>query len=380
MARFSGRRIGALVVKEYLHILRDTRTLGVAVSLPIVLLILYGYALNLDVRDINTVVYDQSHTLQSREVVRAFTNSGYFRVVGYAARPADLDRALDTGRARVALAVPWNFADLLQRGRPAEIQVLVDGSDSLVASTITGYVSGIASSYSNKLALTTLRRVSGRTTATVPLDARVRIWYNPELSSTYFIVPGLIATILAMLGALLTSLTVVREREQGTMEQLVVSPVTSSELMIGKLIPYIGLGMLDVLIISLIGVGLFGVPLRGSVLLLGALSLLFVIASLSLGLVISALSSNQPIAMTTALFVTQLPTILLSGFLFPIRSMPRFFQALTVIIPARHYLVIVRGIFLKGIGLGVLWLPSLALVAFAAITLTMAAVAFRKRL
>ena len=380
MLRGHLRRTCAVLVKEFVHIIRDRRTLAVAVSMPILLLVLYGYALNLDVKDIDTVVLDQDRSSRSRDLVGAFVNSGYFRVVSYLQAPEQMDRAVDSGQAKVGISIPYDFSEQLRRGRAVQVQVVVDASDSLVANTIIGYVGGITSSYSNQVMLRALRRVGGVQAARPPLDPRVRVWYNPELRSSDFIVPGLIATILAMLSALLTSLTVVRERERGTMEQLVVSPVTSAELMIGKLIPYVALALLDVALIVLVGVALFAVPLRGSVLLLGLLSFLFVVASLALGLLISSLSGTQQVAMTTALFATMLPTILLSGFIFPINSMPRFFQIATNIIPARHFLVIVRGIFLKGIGLSVLWPQALALLLFAALFVALAALAFRKRL
>jgi len=292
----------------------------------------------------------------------------------------EIDQAIDTGVAKAALVIPADYARLLQRGRPVPLQVIVDASDSLVANTIIGYVGAITSSYSNQLLVQALRRLGAAKTTGPPLDARVRVWYNPELKSSNFIVPGLIATILAMLSALLTSLTVVREKERGTMEQLVVSPISSTELMMGKLIPYVTLALLDVALVTGAGVLIFQVPLRGSILLLGVMSLLFVAASLALGLLISALSGTQQVAMTTALFLTMLPTMLLSGFIFPIRSMPRFFQVLTNIIPARHFLVIVRGIFLKGVGLDVLWPGGLILLGFAVAFVALAALAFQKRL
>ena len=380
MFRSKCRRALAVMVKEFIHMVRDTRSLAVVVSLPLVLLVLYGYALNLDVRDIATVVLDQDRTAASRDLVGAFVNSGYFRVVRYVDSSREIDQAIDTGVAKAALVIPADYARLLQRGRPVPLQVIVDASDSLVANTIIGYVGAITSSYSNQLLVQALRRLGAAKTTGPPLDARVRVWYNPELKSSNFIVPGLIATILAMLSALLTSLTVVREKERGTMEQLVVSPISSTELMMGKLIPYVTLALLDVALVTGAGVLIFQVPLRGSILLLGVMSLLFVAASLALGLLISALSGTQQVAMTTALFLTMLPTMLLSGFIFPIRSMPRFFQVLTNIIPARHFLVIVRGIFLKGVGLDVLWPGGLILLGFAVAFVALAALAFQKRL
>jgi ABC-2 type transport system permease protein len=374
-------RTWAITRKEFIQLVRDVRTLAVIVVLPVLLLVLYGYAINLDVTHLQTAVADQDKTSAARDLVRAFENTEYFDVIRYLDSPAQIDDLIQRGTVKVALVIPRGYARDLASGRRAQIQVIVDGSNPTTATLAVSYVSGIVQGYSSMVTVMAAARVGmTRPELFVPVDFRPRVWYNPELKSTYFIVPGLIAVILMMLSALLTAMTVVRERERGTIEQLVVSPVMPHELMIGKLIPYVVIAFADIVLVTVAGRLLFGVPLRGSVPLLLGLSAVFLVAVLGIGLLVSTISTTQELAMTIAVMTTMLPSFLLSGFVFPISNMPRVIQAITYVIPARYFLVIVRGIFLKGVGWAVLWPQVIPLIIFAAATIGAAALRFRKRL
>ena len=373
-------RIRMMAWKEFIQISRDMRTLGVVVVLPVVMLILYGYAINLDVKHLPMAVLDQDGSRASRDLIGAFSHGEYFDVTatlsstdagdGGAGRRGGADGAGDPARLRRHLAA----------GRQAQVQLLFDGSDSTTASTAIGYANGIVQQQSVGLALALLERRGIPARAASPLDTETRFWYNPELHSTNFIVPGLIAVILMMLAALLTSMTVVRERERGTIEQLIVSPVQPGELMLGKLLPYVAIAFFDILLVVAAGRLLFHVPLVGSAPLLLVLSVPFLGAALGIGLLISAVSPSQQTAMTLAFMTTLLPSILLSGFVFPVRAMPKVLQWFTLIIPARHFLVILRGIFLKGNGMELLWTPTLVLIGYAVLMLGLSASRFRKTL
>jgi len=374
-------RIRAIATKEFLHVIRDVRSLVAAMGLPLVMLVLYGYAINLDVKHVPTALYDQDRTQASRDLAGAFSRSGYFDINYAVSRESRIGEALDRGLASVVLVIPRGFAAHIARGKNTPVQVIVDGSDSTTATTAIGYANAIIQQESLKVTIEAIRRLGfADVQRFIPVDARLRIWYNPELESANFMVPGLIATVLMILAALITSLTVVRERERGTIEQLVVSPILPHELMLGKMIPYIIIAFVDVVLVTVAGRLIFDVPLRGSVILLLALSAVFVAAALGLGLFISAAAKTQQGATTVALIGTLLPTILLSGFVFPISSMPRIIQALTYLIPARHFLVIVRAIFLKGVGLSAVWPQALILAAFAAAMLALSSLGFKKRL
>ncbi|HEX2951802.1 MAG TPA: ABC transporter permease [Armatimonadota bacterium] len=368
-------RTWMMIWKEFKQISRDPRMLAVAVLLPVFMLLLYGYAINLDVRHVRMAVYDQDHSQQSREMINAFSCSGYFDIVGYLDNDHDIAPELDDSKAKMVLVIPVTFSHDLADGRRAQVQVLVDGSDSTTASTAIGYATMIIQQQSLKIALS-----AGQVGATQPIDHRSRFWYNPELKSTNFIIPGLIAVILMMLSALLTSVTVVRERERGTIEQLIVSPVKPIEIMLGKLIPYVLIAFCDVILVLIVSTLIFHIPLIGSPLLVLALSAIFVIAALGIGLLISTVAPNQQVAMLVAIMATQLPTVLLSGFMFPISSMPRAIQVLTNIIPAAHFIRILRAIFLKGSGFMMLWKPSLLLLLIGLLMLVLSSVRFRKKL
>ena len=345
------------------------------------MLVLYGYAINMDVKHLRTAVLDQDKTSAARDLVRAFQNNEYFDINRYADSPAEIDRLIERGEVKLAVVIPRGYSRDLASGRRVQVQVIVDGADNTTASIAISYVSAVLQGYSSQIALSAASRV-GMTRSEVlqPVDYRPRVWYNPEMKSTNYIVPGLIAVILMMLSALLTSMTVVRERERGTIEQLVVSPVMPGELMIGKIIPYVIIAFLDVIMVTVAGRILFDVPLQGSAVLLLFLSAVFLVAALGIGLLISVLADTQQGAYTIAMMATMLPSVLLSGFLFPIMSMPKAVHAITYLIPARYFLVIVRGIFLKGVGIEVLWKQALLLIAFGTVAITISALRFKKRL
>ncbi|MGQ9698724.1 MAG: ABC transporter permease [Armatimonadota bacterium] len=381
-------RTWAVARKEVIQILRDWRTLAVVIILPVLMLVLYGYAINMDVKHLRTAVLDQDGTPESRALVRVFQNSEYFRVVRFLTSPAEVDHVIRSGLARVVITIPRGYARDIASGRRAQVQVIVDGSDSATGTAAVNYASGaiqavraqcIAPLPNWSLAVSASAGLV-LTQSLVPVDYRPRVWYNPELRSTNFIVPGLIAVILMMLSALLTSMTVVREGERGTIEQLVVSPVMPHELIIGKLIPYVAIAFLDIALVTAAGRVLFDVPFRGSAALLIILSGAFLVATLGIGLLISTASESQQTAMTIAMMTTMLPSVLLSGFLFPIASMPKAIQAVTYLIPARYFLVVVRGILLKSVGPEVLWKQGLLLIAFGTTAICVSAARFKKRL
>ncbi len=375
------QRTGIIAGKEFIQIVRDWRTLAVVIVLPVLMLVLYGYAINFDLRRIALGVQDEDRSPASRRLVDAFERGENFAVVAALASPAAATRALDAGAVRAVLVIPRGHAADLAAGRTAIIQLLVDGADSTSATTTIGYAGAIVREHSGATTIEALRRRGLLVRdGFPPLEMRARFWYNPEQRSVNYIVPGLIAVILMMLSTLLTALTVVRERERGTIEQLVVSPLKPAELVLGKLLPYALIAFVDVLLVMGAGRLLFGVRVAGSIPLLLGLSAIYLVSALGIGLLISVLSPTQQTAMTVGLLASQLPTMLLSGFLFPISAMPEPVQWLTNLIPARHYLVIVRGIFLKANGLAQLWPQALLLAGIAALTLGLAARKFRKKL
>jgi ABC-2 type transport system permease protein len=332
-------RVKAIAKKELIQIGRDPLSLLMAFFLPVILLLIFGYAITLDVDHITTVVYDQDKSIESRDLVAQFRESGYFTVVAFLERPEEIDGFLDSSLARVAIWVPAGFAKNIKAGRRAQVQVVLDGSDSNTATIAKDYVASIGMRYAQQAAGGLI----------VPaIDARPRLWYNPELKSRNFIVPGLIAVIMSVIVSILTSLTIAREWERGTMEQLIATPVKPSELITGKLIPYFLIGLVDTLMSIAMSVYLFEVPLRGSFFLLVALSCLFLFGGLSFGILISIVARTQLLASQMAMLSTFLPAFLLSGFMFTIANMPKPLQLFTYIVPARYFVAIVKGIYLKG--------------------------------
>lgn len=372
-------RIWAVSRKEFIHIIRDPRSLGMSIAIPMLLLLLFGYALTLDVDDVPMVVWDQEGSQASREFVSRFTGSPYFSLREYVRNYRELEGAVDSGRALAALVIPKGFAGKIESGREAPVQLIVDGSDSNTATIAMGYADVVAMVYSQDVALDEIRRMGG-TELVLPLDVRPRVWFNPDLESKNYIIPGLIAVIMMVISALLTSLTVAREWERGTMEQLISTPVKGQELILGKLLPYFAIGMLDVLLAVLMGEFLFQVPLRGNVALLFAMAAIFLAGALSLGMVISVVTKSQLLASQLAMVMTFLPAFLLSGFMYAISNMPKAIQLVTYLIPARYFVALLKGIYLKGIGLNILFIEAGLLTIFGVMMIILANVKFKKKL
>ena len=373
MSTLSWTRLTAMARKEVLHLRRDSRSLLLALLLPTLLVVLFGYAIGWDVDDIRTAVLDLDESARSRELIEAFEASGYFTVVRHLTRHGQVEDVLDRGEALVVIVLPPDFARDLDGGRSAALQILVDGSDANSATIALGYAQGIVRSFSSDVLLAGAERPPR-------VRAETRVWYNEELLSRNMIVPGLVAVIMMIIAAMLTSLTIAREWERGTMEQLVSTPVHRVEVVLGKLLPYVAIGVIDVVLVSLIGVFLFDVPFRGSPGLLMILSLAFIVGSLGLGMFISAVARSQLLATQMAMLLTFLPAFLLSGFMFAIDVMPPALQAITYLIPARYFLVVTRGLFLKGVGVEVLATEGLLMIAFAVLGVLGATRAFRKQI
>ncbi len=373
------RRVFSVARKEMLHILRDPRSLGMAIAIPMLLLVLFGYALTLDVDNVPLVVWDQSQSHVSREFISRLTGSPYFSLREYVYNYREVERAIDSGVALVALVIPTDFAGQIESGRTAPVQLIVDGSDSNTATIAMGYADVVAQTYSQDIAIRQIQRIGGEKLQ-VPLDVRPRVWFNADMESKNYIIPGLIAVIMMVIAALLTSLTVAREWERGTMEQLISTPVKGRELILGKLLPYFGIGMLDVLLAVLMGEFLFGVPLRGNVALLFGMAAIFLAGALSLGMVISIVTKSQLLASQLAMVLTFLPSFLLSGFMYAIGNMPHAIQVITYLIPARYFVALLKGIYLKGVGLEILVVEAALLAAFGGLMFLVANVKFKKRL
>jgi ABC-2 type transport system permease protein len=369
----SVQRLLAVARKEWIQLRRDRRSMILAFALPVFLLLFFGYAIDWDVTDIALAVRDEDRTQWSRALVEAFEESGYFRVAGSLERRGEAEARLARGVVTGVLVIPAGFARDLAARRPAPVQLLLDGGDANTATIALNYADAIAARFSQNVLL------EGRWVEP-PVTAETRVWYTPTLESRHMIVPGLIAVIMSIIAAMLTALTIAREWERGTMEQLAATPVHRLEVVFGKLLPYVAIGLFDVAVAALAGVLVFGVPFNGSVVLLAVMTLLFLLGALGLGIFISAAIRSQVLAMQVAMVATYLPALLLSGFLYDIAGMPRMLQAVTYIIPARYYIAVTRGVFLKGVGAEVLWIQGLFMVAFAAAGLGLATAAFRKRI
>jgi ABC-2 type transport system permease protein len=361
----------ALARKEIVQLRRDPRSLALGFLIPPLLILFFGYAITFDVDDIELAVWDVDHSQTSARLVNTFVASGYFRVVDRLESYPSATSTLQSGEALAVLAIPRGFARDLAAGGPAPVQLLVDGSDANTATIAIEYARAITAAFSLRATL------EGREVRP-PIVADSRVWYNPSLESRNMVVPGLVAVILSILAALLTALTIAREWERGTMEQLVSTPVTRLEIVTGKLLPYLGIGLFDVLLAVGIGTLLFDVPFRGSLALLVAMTVAFLLSALGFGMFLSAALKSQVLATQFAMVATYLPALLLSGFIFAIANMPRALQLATYLFPARYYVTITKAVFLKGVGIEVLWRQGLPLVALAVAAIAATVVTFRK--
>lgn len=361
------RRIRPLIVKEFRQIRRDRRSLAVLLVFPAVLVFLIGFAVSFDVNHISVVVYDQEKSPMSREFIRSFSNSEYFDLNYDVRRSEDIDRLLNDGQARIAIVIPTDFSRRLLSNQDVSVQIIVDGSNANTATTAIGYVAGIVQSYSSKLTLEAFERSGTR--FSFPVDFRPKVWYNPELKTAKYLIPGLIGFILMLTAVISTSLSVVREKERGTLEQMMISPLNTGEIILGKTIPYLILALAASIFILLIGFLVFDVAVRGSIFWLYVGILLFLLGALGQGLLISSIAETTQIAFMVSVFSSLLPTFLLSGFVFPIRSMPIALQVISNINPSKFFLVIVRSVILKGVGPEAFWDQLVYLAIFAALTL-----------
>lgn len=372
------RRLLPIIKKEFRHIRRDPRVLAILTLVPAMLLLLNGYALNFDVTHIRMGVIDFEKSSRSRDFINSFLTSGYFDYVENLQSTEDATRMIDDGAIRVAIVVPRDFSHNVLSNETADVQVLVDGMDANAATTIIGYVQAVTMQYSRHIMFANLAKM-GRGSY-IPVNYETRMWYNPELKSAKFLVPGLIGFILAITAVIATSLSIVREKERNTIEQINVSPIRSVDLIVGKLIPYALISLVAAALVLVAAYFLFDVIIKGSLLLLFIATLLFVIAALSIGLLVSTIADTQQVAFQIAALVSMLPTIILSGFMFPIRSMPWWLQILSNVTPAKFYLVILRSIILKGVGIAAFWEQIVYLILYATILLTISTLRFKKTL
>jgi ABC-2 type transport system permease protein len=371
------RVVWRVIVKEFLQIRRDLRMIPVIFVAPVVQITIFGFAVNTDVTNVPMVLVDQDKSATSRDLASRFVDSGYFDVVASEERADAAERWLAAGRAQMALVLPAGFGGDVVSGRTAALQVIVDGSDAASANIALGYASSLAQAYGAQIQST---RLGPRAVATGGVDLEPRVFYNPDLRSRWYYVPAVLAMILLIMTLLLSAMGVVREKEIGTMEQLIVTPIRPWQLLVGKLAPFAIIGVIQVFLVTAVATFGFKVPLRGSFLVLLGLSCLFLLSTLGLGLLLSTLVQNQQQAMMGAALALMMPMILLSGLIFPIENMPRAIQLLTYAIPLRYYAEIIRGVFLRGSGLSVLWPQAAVLLAMGVAILTVASLRFRKRL
>jgi ABC-2 type transport system permease protein len=372
-------RLLAVARKEVIQILRDSRSLGIVVIMPVTLMLLFGYGVNLDLKGLPIYVFDRDGSQQSQDLLKRFQASEYFKVERVVDNYPAITRALDDGHAKMGIVIPWDFSARLGSGGPVQVQALVDGTDDNTANVAIGYAQAVVQGYSAEIQTTWLLR-HGQSIQPAPVSVETRTWYNEDLESSAFIVPGVLALVMSVIGAFLTSLTIAREWERGSMEQLISTPVSAMEIMLGKLAPYFVLGMFDVVVCAAIAIYWFHVPFRGSYLTLLFSSALFLVVVLSLGFFISVLAKSQFAASQVALLVTFLPAFLLSGFLFSIDQMPMALQWITRVLPARYYVSVLKQIFLKGTPTKMLYADLVPLGIFAIILALLATNSFHKRL
>ena len=372
-------RVAAIIRKEFIHIIRDRRSLAMAIAMPILLIFLFGSSLSLDVDNVPLVIWDQNSTSDSREFIGLFTASRYFGLAGHVTSYSEIEQAIDRREATVALVIPRDFSRKLESGRTADVQLIVDGSDANTATIAIGYAQMVTDGYTSSLVIKAAKQ-QGVKTAKIPLEAKPRVWFNQNMLAKNYIIPGLIAVITMVIAALLTSLTIAREWENGTMEQLITTPLKPIELILGKLTPYFAIGMFDVMLAVLMGQYLFDVPLRGSAALVFGMTAIFLAGSLTMGMLISIVTRSQLLASQLAMVLTFLPSFLLSGFMYAIANMPAPIQGITYLVPSRYFVAILKDIYLKGAGITIIISEAVILVVFAAVLIFVANIKLKKRL
>jgi ABC-2 type transport system permease protein len=372
-------RTWAITKKEFIHIYRDPRSLGLVILMPAILMLLFGYAVTLDVKKVPMAVLDRDKSQESLIFVQRFSASPYFNLRIFAQDEKEMKGLIDKGEVKMGLVIPWDFSKTIKAEKVTPVQVLLDGTDSNTANIVLSYVQAITRQYTQEKTLLKISRM-GITNLNLPIEGRPRVWFNEELESKNYFVPGLVAVIIPIIGVLLTGQVIVREWEKGTMELLISTPVRKGELMIGKLFPYFFLGLVDLFLAVAMGKWVFDVPLRGSVALLSALSCIYIVVALALGLTISTVAKTQLLANQMAMVIGFLPTFLLSGFTFVISSMPFWLQMITYGIAPRYYVTLLKEIFLKGVSFSFLWRETLVLIVMAVVGLWVATRTFKKEL
>jgi ABC-2 type transport system permease protein len=372
-------RTWAISKKEFFHIYRDPRSLALVILMPALLMLLFGYAITIDVKKVPMAVLDRDRTQESLSFIQRFSASPYFSLQTFVSDEKEITRLIDKGEVTMGLVLPWDFSKTIKADRTASVQVLVDGTDSNTANIVLGYVQAVARQYTQEKTFLKAGRM-GMQHFVLPVDGRTRVWFNEELESKNYFIPGLITVIMSIIGVLLTGQVIVREWERGTMELLISTPVRKAELMIGKLFPYFVLGLLDLSLAVWMAKQIFEVPLRGSIMLLFLVSSVYILTALSLGMIISTVAKTQLLANQMSMIIGFLPTFLLSGFTFSISNMPHWLQIITTVIAPRYHVTIVKMIFLKGLGFSYLWQETLILGAMAAAGLWVATLMFKKEL
>jgi ABC-2 type transport system permease protein len=374
------RTILHIIRKEFLQFKRDPKMFGIILIAPVIQLIFLGYAVTLDVNTVHTLVYDQDKTKESRNFIESFTSSGFFKVDYYADSYEQLTQNLDRGKIIFALIIPKDFTQKIQRRETSPVQAIFNGSDGNTASISAGYVVKVVQSYSQNILITYMDKSGRKILPAGMIEPEIRIWYNPELLTRHFMVPGIVGLLLSIITLILTSLAIVKEKEIGTLEQLVVTPIKSYQLIMGKLIPFVILGFIAVIIVLTAMSLIFNIPVRGSIPYLFFCSFLYILSTLGFGLFVSTISKTQQQAMMIAIFGIMLPMVFLSGFAFPIENMPKIIQYVSYLIPLRYFMTIIRGIILKGIGFAELWRETVLLLIMGIGILYLSSLRFHRRL
>lgn len=374
------KKIIFFIKKEFQQFRRDPRMFVIILVAPVIQLIFLGYAANLDVDKIKMVVYDQDKSVESRKFIEEFTSSGYFQIYDYANNYDDVTNYIDNGKVILALVIPTDFESRINRAETAPLQALFDGSDGNTASIAAGYMQNIVLSYAKDISIKRLNRLGMKNIPAGTLTAEVRVWYNPTLKTRNFMVPGIVGLLLSVITLILTSLAVVKEKEIGTMEQLIVTPLKPYQIIIGKLVPFVILGFASVVIVLTAMRFIFDIPVKGDIVFLFASSFFYILSTLGLGLFVSTISKTQQQAMMLAIFLVLMPMIFLSGFAFPIENMPKIIQYISYIIPLRYFIDIIRGVVTKGLGFADLWLNALILLLMGMLIFALSSMRFQKKM